>query len=349
MSSSPLLINEHPLMVLPSLATEIGLNQAIVLQQVHYWLDLNRKAKKDSHFRDGNWWTYNTFEAWQESNFPFWSVRTLKRVFKTLEDKGLLIARKFNRDDWNHTKWYTIDYEALNTLALSIVPSCHDQSCQVGTMQGDNVAPSSISTETNNQILTSTTRAKPRKKGGGSESVSLLDSEGSTAKDIAEWLCAEYWYHQMGSADPLRFNCTSYLVDACKGHTKETARAAMLAFWEAMLGYVDIGQSINKPERFLAMRLKDREPMSSGNRGKVEEYERAVRERMRRASAIDYNLRWLSHAESADLIYGLQIDEEYQFYHFFYSDTGEQKNLNLWVLPPRYDHLTIDQLMKVAA
>ena len=45
MSTSPLLINEHPLMVLPSLATAVGLNQAIVLQQVHYWLDLNRKIE----------------------------------------------------------------------------------------------------------------------------------------------------------------------------------------------------------------------------------------------------------------------------------------------------------------
>ena len=34
---SKLLINEHPLQVLPSLATKIGLNEAIVLQQIHYW------------------------------------------------------------------------------------------------------------------------------------------------------------------------------------------------------------------------------------------------------------------------------------------------------------------------
>lgn len=34
---SRLLINEPPLIVLPNLAILIGLNEAIVLQQVHYW------------------------------------------------------------------------------------------------------------------------------------------------------------------------------------------------------------------------------------------------------------------------------------------------------------------------
>ena len=37
--SSKLLIDEPPLQVLPSLALKIGLNEAIILQQVHYWLN----------------------------------------------------------------------------------------------------------------------------------------------------------------------------------------------------------------------------------------------------------------------------------------------------------------------
>ena len=35
---SRLLINEPPLIVLPSLAKEIGLNEAIIVQQIQYWL-----------------------------------------------------------------------------------------------------------------------------------------------------------------------------------------------------------------------------------------------------------------------------------------------------------------------
>ena len=35
---SNLLIDDYPILVLPKLANEIGLNEAIVLQQMHYWL-----------------------------------------------------------------------------------------------------------------------------------------------------------------------------------------------------------------------------------------------------------------------------------------------------------------------
>ncbi|MEL1193439.1 replication protein, partial [Staphylococcus epidermidis] len=54
-----LLIDDYPILVLPKLATEIGLNEAIVLQQMHYWL------KKSNHNYDGRRWIYNSFSEWQ--------------------------------------------------------------------------------------------------------------------------------------------------------------------------------------------------------------------------------------------------------------------------------------------
>ena len=36
---SRLLLEDEPLVVLPKLATVIGLNEAIILQQLHYWLE----------------------------------------------------------------------------------------------------------------------------------------------------------------------------------------------------------------------------------------------------------------------------------------------------------------------
>ena len=56
--SSRLLITEPPLLVLPSLAIAIGLNEAIFLQQLHYWL---QQAGKE---RDGRRWIYNTYDEW---------------------------------------------------------------------------------------------------------------------------------------------------------------------------------------------------------------------------------------------------------------------------------------------
>jgi len=61
---SKLLINEHPLIVLPSLAEEVGINEAIVLQQLHYWLD-NPKVGK---LWRGKSWVRNSVREWQEDD-----------------------------------------------------------------------------------------------------------------------------------------------------------------------------------------------------------------------------------------------------------------------------------------
>ena len=39
---SRLLIKESPVMIIPSLAVKIGLNEAVVLQQIHYWLGISK-------------------------------------------------------------------------------------------------------------------------------------------------------------------------------------------------------------------------------------------------------------------------------------------------------------------
>ena len=110
---SKLLINEPPLQVLPSLAERIGLNEAIVLQQVHYWLENNKKSNRNK--RIGRYWAYNTYEGWREQ-FPFWSVETVKRILKSLERQGIVIIGNFNKSPFDRTKWYSIDYEVLEGI-----------------------------------------------------------------------------------------------------------------------------------------------------------------------------------------------------------------------------------------
>ena len=101
---SKLLIPEQPLMILPKLARQIGLNEAIVLQQLHYWLltsPIEREEKK---------WVYNSYQDWHDQ-FPFWSVSTIGRIFRKLEELKLIITKQFNVEGWNQTKWYTINYQ----------------------------------------------------------------------------------------------------------------------------------------------------------------------------------------------------------------------------------------------
>jgi hypothetical protein len=107
---SRLLIDEHPLQVLPSLAEAIGLNEAIMLQQIHYWL----KDSKKIH--DGKPWTYNSATKWQEQ-FPFWSESTIRRTINSLRKLELIeVTSKYNKLPMDKTFWYTIRYEVLNRL-----------------------------------------------------------------------------------------------------------------------------------------------------------------------------------------------------------------------------------------
>lgn len=159
--SSQLLINEPPLQVLPSLAKVIGLNEAIALQQIHYWM-----IQKKAFHRDGRTWVFNTYQQWHEDNFPFWSPRAIQRIMLNLEEMGLVIVEQFNLQTGDATKFYSINYDKLSEIST-------DPSSEFGTTHHPNLAlPSSefgttpsefgtilIRTETNTE--TNTERETP--------------------------------------------------------------------------------------------------------------------------------------------------------------------------------------------
>jgi uncharacterized phage protein (TIGR02220 family) len=111
---SRLLIKESPVMIIPSLAVKIGLNEAVVLQQIHYWLGVSKHKIK------GRSWVYNTYEEWQKQ-LSFWSVSTIKRTIHSLEMSGYLLSDNFNEMKMDKTKWYSIDYDKLQELEDSTI------------------------------------------------------------------------------------------------------------------------------------------------------------------------------------------------------------------------------------
>jgi hypothetical protein len=110
------LLDEYPMIVQPSLAAALGLSEAIVLQQIHYWLVTLRRSNSKNHYRDGRWWVYNSIRQWQCDNFIWWNPKTVERILKALEDKGLIETDNFNGASYDRTKWYTINYDRLREL-----------------------------------------------------------------------------------------------------------------------------------------------------------------------------------------------------------------------------------------
>lgn len=117
-TTSKALIDEDPILFLPTLAVAVGVNEAIFLQQIHYWTKINEKAKRNK--KQGFYWTYNTYEDWREY-FPFWSSKTIQRIVKGLATANLLVVGCFNTMKLDQTRWYRINYKNLETLVSELV------------------------------------------------------------------------------------------------------------------------------------------------------------------------------------------------------------------------------------
>lgn len=167
---SNLLLDERPLLVLPSLAAGLkSLDEAVILQQIHYWIE------KKQNYRDGRYWVYNSMENWMQQ-FPWIKSRTtLTRYFNNLEKKGLLITGNYNKAGFDKTKWYTIDYSALSDFEQRLYRTCttSDQNLVNGTYR-------SCTTNTiDYQEITTQTTTLASWPAGQSNAVSQQSDDGS--------------------------------------------------------------------------------------------------------------------------------------------------------------------------
>jgi hypothetical protein len=116
------------LLIVPvELAARIGVDDALLLQQIHYWLTLG------GHERDGHRWIYNSYSEWTVQ-FPFWNKDKVRRVVERLRRRGLLLTASYNHHAYDRTLWYTIDYTAVAALGLPMpdplpapAQACHSE------------------------------------------------------------------------------------------------------------------------------------------------------------------------------------------------------------------------------
>ena len=114
---------DNPIAVYPILAVKFGLNEAIIIQQIHYWLKEYEKYDNSPlglhlnkpHTQIGRIWVFNTLEQWQV-NFPFWAFETVKFYITKLTRMGIIMKDNFNKSKADRTLWYTLDYNRLIEL-----------------------------------------------------------------------------------------------------------------------------------------------------------------------------------------------------------------------------------------
>ena len=115
-----LLFDEQPIVFDRVLARAIGDRHATILQQVHYWIEINRKKKNIEVYKDGYYWTYRSIKKWHEEEFDYLSFSTVRRTFDDLVNGGFLITGDYNKFGADRTKWYRVNKEKLKQLYIRL-------------------------------------------------------------------------------------------------------------------------------------------------------------------------------------------------------------------------------------
>ncbi len=162
---------ESPLLVLPTLACEVGLGEAVFLQQIHYWTTGGRGNE-----RDGRRWVFNSYEEWH-AQFPFWSVDAIGRMVRKLVGAGLIeVTTRYNASAIDQRRWYRLRYENP-CLAGLVSHSAHSQNghaeSQIAPAESQNADANSqivIGTETTGRDYRQRTSSSPPPPNGPSPS-----------------------------------------------------------------------------------------------------------------------------------------------------------------------------------
>lgn len=115
------------------IAQELGVNAAIVINNLQFWIKKNEANGK--HFHDGRYWTYNSMKAWVEF-FPFWTERQIRKTLEDLVEKRIIIKGNYNQVKYDRTLWY-----AFSDYGISVLQTCQMKATDLSDRNDRNVQP----------------------------------------------------------------------------------------------------------------------------------------------------------------------------------------------------------------
>lgn len=116
--ATSLLIAESPHQLIPSLAVEIGLNEALFLQQLH-WLIQNNEC----YYYEKRLWWYHSQIQWHKV-FPYWCPRTITKIIKSLKQRNLITVKKLScqifEKNIDRMNWYSINHDEMDRISAKV-------------------------------------------------------------------------------------------------------------------------------------------------------------------------------------------------------------------------------------
>ncbi len=159
----------------PELAVEIGLNESILLLQLEFWISIGNKKKKE---RDGRIWTYQSLAEIQQT-FCFWSLSTINRAIRNLEERKLIFVANYNATSYDRTRWFALNAEEINKLKsikMAEAAICQNDKSNVSNWQieDSNLANRSSQTDTTIPETTTETTTETTQNSRGGRAPHLL-------------------------------------------------------------------------------------------------------------------------------------------------------------------------------
>jgi hypothetical protein len=147
---------------------DFGLDSAVFLDYIAFWIKGNARNKQPRNFHEGRYWTYNTLDA-LHTEFRGWSRDTIRGIIRKCVKNELLIVSNFNKKKYDRTCWYTLSDKAIQYYPklleiMQVMPdnpggvSCGD----FATPSGENPTPipKQLPSSNNNTIITKPSSGK---------------------------------------------------------------------------------------------------------------------------------------------------------------------------------------------
>lgn len=198
---------------------DFGLDTAVFLDTIAYWIKTNASNKQPRNFREGRYWTYNTLDA-LHTMFPGWSRDTIRGIIRKCVKNGLLIVGNFNKQKYDRTCWYTLTdtgleyYSALWLIVKQKADNPGGDSCgDFATPSGESPTPipTLLSTSSNNTITTNS-------ESDDSSNISTLDDK------------SDYFdNHEEGNSDGYQCTDCAALITKSDYHNNRAKNKSLLA------------------------------------------------------------------------------------------------------------------------
>lgn len=284
---SHLLIEEAPLIVLPTLAALVGINEAIAIQQIHWVCRVKAEHEDYRTFHDDEMWCSYKIDQWLQK-MPWLKDRTCRRMLSGLEERKILIVTKPHAKEWNHTKWYRVDYDVLDKIGCSIYQNCQtdvdnltdSERTDLPLLDVDNLTDSSIDKKDIKEI-TKERVEEPQPKTGMPE-IDPTQNEPTPEKNLTEVM------EEKTTAAPRVQKFDPFIHGRTSALERQKAIAAQDSIKDSPF------ESVEEADRFYAYAFEELSKGSKQSRGAIENDAKWMVLRLQRNQADPRDRQYLS-------------------------------------------------------